>query len=81
MRFGLGVFRLGGLSISQHYDRVNFLEQMASVDTIEVIEVAMIHTEMVVVAEDTTTGEVRDISPRIERKYYPHICIFSRSRP
>ena len=37
---------------------------MATVDTIEAIEVAMIHTEMVVVvAGDTTKEEVRDASP------------------
>ena len=37
---------------------------MATVDTIAAIEVAMIHTEMVV--EDTTTDEVRDTLPSYE---------------
>ena len=41
---------------------------MATVDTIAAIEVAMIHTEMVVV-EDTTTDEVRDIFPSFEDEY------------
>ena len=52
-----------GRPISDHNDRNTFLEQMATVDTIEAIEVAMIHTEMVVVAGDTTKEEVRDASP------------------
>ena len=46
------------------------MEQMATVDTIAAIEVAMIHTEMVVVVvEDTTTDEVRDIFPSFEEEY------------
>ena len=44
---------------------------MATVDTIAAIEVAMIHTEMVVVVvEDTTTDEVRDILPPFKDEYY-----------
>ena len=46
------------------------MEQMATVDTIAAIEVAMIHTEMVVVVEDTTTDEVRDILPPFKDEYY-----------
>ena len=43
---------------------------MATVDTIAAIEVAMIHTEMVVVVvEDTTTDEVRDILPQFKDGY------------
>ena len=43
---------------------------MATVDTIAAIEVAMIHTEMVVVVvEDTTTDEVRDIFPSFKEEY------------
>ena len=45
------------------------MEQMATVDTIAAIEVAMIHTEMVVVVEDTTTDEVRDNLPQFKDGY------------
>ena len=59
-----------GRPISDHNDRGTFLEQMATVDTIAAIEVAMIHTEMVVVVvEDTTTDEVRDILPPFKDEY------------